>query len=168
MVDDTLRDDYDGPWKAVLEEHLPGFFELCFPALFAAIDWAHPVVYLDQELQQIAPEEPRGRQHVDKLVRVRLMDGSETWILIHIEIQSQYDSSFAERMYCYNARIFDRYRQEVISLAVLGDDRPHWKPTSFGYARFGCEVRLQFLIIKLLEFDRQMLDNTDTVMAAFV
>jgi hypothetical protein len=38
---------------------------------------------------------------VDKLVRVVRRDGTATWLLIHIEIQRQYDRDFPERMFCY-------------------------------------------------------------------
>jgi hypothetical protein len=61
---------------------------------------------------------------VDKLVKVFTKPSSgkrgkkkaeEMWILIHIEVQSQYDSQFTLRMYIYNYRIFDLYGQKVVS-----------------------------------------------------
>src|SRR5262249_38461360 len=30
----------------------------------------------------------------------------------------------------------DRYQRQVVSLAVLGDERPGWRPDAFGYARW--------------------------------
>ncbi|MEK7396775.1 MAG: hypothetical protein AAB116_07540, partial [Candidatus Poribacteria bacterium] len=70
----------------------------------------------------------------------------------HIEIQSQRDTSFAKRMYVYNYRIFDRYDRFVISLAVLGDEHPSWKPSQFGYNMWGFKVGIEFPIIKLLDY----------------
>ena len=47
--------------------------------------------------------------------------------------ESQVEAEFAERMYVYHYRLFDRYRRRVASLAILGDERPKWRPDSFGY-----------------------------------
>jgi hypothetical protein len=57
-------------------------------------------------------------------------------------------------MYIYNHRLFDKYNLEVISLAVLGDEQPAWRPTSYGYARWGFESNLQFPMVKLLDYQQ--------------
>lgn len=64
-----------------------------------------------------------------------LVDGEEAWLLLHIELQSQMDSGFPKRMFIYHYRIYDRYDREVVSLAVLGDEQPNWRPTEYGYGR---------------------------------
>ncbi len=60
-----------------------------------------------------------------------------------------------ERMYIYNYRAFDLYLRPVISLAVLGDERASWRPSSYGYALGGCEASLKFPIAKLLDYETQ-------------
>ncbi|MCG8353364.1 MAG: hypothetical protein MI924_36830 [Chloroflexales bacterium] len=40
-----------------------------------------------------------------------------------IEIQGQEETAFAERMFVYHYRLFDRYHHPIVSLAVLGDER---------------------------------------------
>ena len=92
-----------------------------------------------------------GKRFVDKLVKVYLKDGEETWILIHLEIQSQYESQFAERIYVYNYRIFDKYRRRVASFIVLGDENTNWRPSEFGYEIFGCQINFSFPVVKLLD-----------------
>ncbi len=42
------------------------------------------------------------KRFADKLYKVWLLRGEEVWILIHIEIQSQYEENFPQRMYIYN------------------------------------------------------------------
>ena len=69
--------------------------------------------------------------------------------------QAQEDSGFAERMFVYNYRCFDRYRKPVISLAVLGDARPNWRPSSYGYDLGGCRVGIKFPIAKLVDYEAQ-------------
>jgi signal transduction histidine kinase len=149
--------DYDGAWKYALEQFFPPFLELFFPDAFAAIDWQQPVSFRNTELQQIAPEDQAGKQRADTLVHVQRRDGLPAWVFVHIEVQSQHDSDFTSRMFRYHARIFDRERIPVVSLAVLGDDDPTWEPDRFGYALWGCTLALSFPTVKLLRLDADAL-----------
>ncbi|MCG8350713.1 MAG: DUF4351 domain-containing protein [Chloroflexales bacterium] len=146
---DLPPSDFDGAWKSALHQYFGPFLELFFPQAHAAIDWNKPVAFRETELQQIAPEDQAGKQRVDTLVQVTQRSGAPTWVLVHVEIQSQRDGSFAERMFRYHARIFDRARQPVVSLAVLGDEEPQWRPTEFGYGLWGCDLLLRFPVVKL-------------------
>lgn len=56
-------------------------------------------------------------------------------------------------MFRYHARLFDRDRIPVVSLAVLGDEEPGWRPSAFGYALWGCELALRFPTVKLLDLE---------------
>lgn len=147
------RSDYDSPWKEILENFFPEFMAFFFPQAFAEIDWSRPHEFLDRELQQLVREAGTGRRTVDKLVRVWRKNGGETWVLIHIEVQSQPDDEFGERMYIYNYRIYDRYQQKVMSVAILGDTDATWRPQHYRYELWGCEVQLRFPIIKLLDYE---------------
>jgi hypothetical protein len=146
------RDDYDSPWKQILEIYFEAFLAFFFPEAHAGIDWTRGYLLLDQELQQVVREAELGRRTVDKLVQVWLLGGEEVWVLVHVEIQSQRDSDFAERMYVYNYRLFDRYRRKIASLAVLADEEPSWRPCAFDYALWGCQVSLRFPAVKLLDY----------------
>jgi len=55
-------------------------------------------------------------------------------------------------MYVYNYRIFDRYDRFVVSLAVLSDENPSWKPNQFGYSLWGFRTEMEFPIVKLLDY----------------
>src|SRR5215218_8568473 len=160
--------DLDGPWKEALDLYLQDAFAFFFPQAHVEIDWSINYEWMDKELQQVAPEGDQGGQTVDKLVKVRLRDGQDVWVFIHLEIQSQHDPSFAQRMFRYHARLYDRYREEVISLAVLGDTRRGWRPDRFGYARWGCELGLTYPIVKLVDFDRATLEASANPCATVV
>ena len=103
-----IRAEYDAPWKEAIELYFPEFMLFFFPSLAPKIDWQQQPEFLDKELQQIVRDADLGRRWADKLAKVWLLDGTETWILIHIEVQSQYQSDFEERMYVYNYRLRDR------------------------------------------------------------
>ncbi|MEH1949561.1 MAG: transposase [Nostoc sp.] len=146
--------DYDSPWKEVIELYFPRFLEFFFTQAYAEIDWTRPYEFLDTELQQLEPDAEIGRRLVDKVAKVWLLDGEEAWVLVHVEVQGQYDSQFAERMYTYNYRLFDRHKKRVISLAVLADEQPNWRPSSYSYQLGGCRVSLEFPVAKLLDYEQ--------------
>src|SRR5262249_13707694 len=129
--------DYDSPWKEILDRYFERFLAFLFPQAHADIDWRHGYEMLDKELQKIVRQARQPKRYVDKLVKVWLRDGREEWLLIHVEVQSWREDDFARRMYVYNYRIFDRYDREVVSLAILADDNPTWRPSRFGYGRWG-------------------------------
>ena len=35
-----MSDDYDSPWKDILERYFPEFMALFFPGVFREIDWS--------------------------------------------------------------------------------------------------------------------------------
>ncbi|MBD2203890.1 transposase [Calothrix sp. FACHB-1219] len=146
--------DYDSPWKEIIELYFTRFLEFFFTQAYTAIDWTRPYEFLDTELQQLEPDAEIGRRFVDKVAKVWLLDGEEAWVLVHVEVQGQYDSQFAERMYTYNYRLFDRHKKRVISLAVLADEQANWRPSSYGYQLGGCRISLEFPIAKLLDYEQ--------------
>jgi predicted transposase YdaD len=149
------KPNYDSPWKEVLELYFRQFSAFFFPQIYNEIDWSKGYQFLDKELQKVVREAKTGRRLVDKLVKVWRKDSRETWVLVHIEIQGQVGPDFAARMFLYHYRIYDRYARQVVSLAILADERLNWRPDHFGYDLWGCEISFKFPIVKLLDFKEQ-------------
>ena len=147
-----MGDDYDTPWKEVVTHHFPEFMAFYFPTAHAAIDWSRPHAFLDQEFAALTHDAELGKRLLDKLVSVYTHEGAEQWVLVHVEMQGWQDLDFAERIFVYNYRAYDRYRRPVASLALLTDDSKRWRPDSFGYSLLGCDVRIKFPVVKLLDF----------------
>jgi hypothetical protein len=146
------RDEFDSPWKEILEAYFQDFMQFFFPQTHNDIDWSRGYDFLDQELRQVVRDAELGKRLVDKLVKVWKLSGEETWVLAHIEIQSQEESQFSERMFVYYYRLRDRYQQKIVSLAILGDERETWRPQTFREELWDCEVTFRFPIIKLLDY----------------
>jgi hypothetical protein len=144
--------DYDSPWKEALDRYFEPCIAFFFPIAHAEIDWARGHEMLDKELQPLVRQAKHGRRYVDKLVKVWLKSGEEKWILIHIEVQAWKEGDFPRRMHVYNHRIFDRYDREVISLAILADDDPAWRPSRYEYTRWGFRSLTEFPVVKLLDY----------------
>jgi hypothetical protein len=148
-------DDYDSPWKDVLEHAFPEFMAFYFPEAHAQIDWALGHEFKNTELRQVVRDAELGRRLADALVQVTLTSGEQRWIYIHIEVQGQRDADFAQRMFTYNYRLFDRYACPIASLAVLADDDDGWKPDHYGFEVLGCKHHIQFPVVKLSELADQ-------------
>ena len=148
--------NYDESWKEALNEYFESFLSFFFPTVYGLIDWEKPPEPLDKELQEITASSETEKRFADKLYKVWLLDKQQIWILIHIEIQSQYDADFPERIFIYNYRAFDLYHNNVLSLAILGDDRPNWRPDRYHYAIGGGEILLKFPTVKLLDYESRL------------
>ncbi len=161
-------DDFDSPWKDALQAFFPAFLSFFFADIHADIDWSRGYEALDKEFQQIIRDAEVGKRLAGKLFKVWLRDGHEFWLLIHVEIQGDADEKFSERMFQYNTAIYKLYNREVVSLAVLCDETPDWRPSSFSYGRWGCRMELTFRVAKLLDYQVVEAVNADNPIAAVV
>lgn len=155
MTEKNPQTEYDSPWKQILQLYFQDFMLFFFPQVHEQIDWTRQPEFLDKELEQVVRDAELGNRFADKLVKIYRLGGEESWILVHLEVQSQEESDFAARMYTYNYRIYDRYKRSVASLAVLADERVNWRPNQFGYELFGCRVNFQFPVIKLVDYNQR-------------
>ena len=152
----TLRDDYDTPWKEAVERYFSEFMDFYFPKAHAKIDWTKPYRFLNQELAQVVQDAELGKRLADRLVEVAIVGGGEAWVYIHIEVQGQFEKNFAERLFIYNYRIYDRFRCPVATLAVLVDDDKNWRPDQFGYELFESRLYLEFPSVKLSDHQNRL------------
>jgi hypothetical protein len=145
-------DDFDKTWKEILDGFFDGFMKLFFPNIYDDIDWNHEYESLDKELHQIIPQTKTTTGFVDKLIKVHRKNGEEACVYIHLEIQSQFDKKIEERMYIYHIQLYLKYKQPIMSILVLGDDQPNWKPKNYEYTIWDCKLNLEFQTVKLLEY----------------
>ena len=110
-------DEYDSPWKQALHILLRSFLEFFYSDIAAGIDWSRGSESLDKELQRIARRAKIGKRIADKLFKVWLTNGEEHWLLIHIEIQREFDKDFEERMFEYNIAAYQMYNRHAVTLA---------------------------------------------------
>jgi Domain of unknown function (DUF4351) len=146
------RADLDSPWKMVLRSYFPQAIEFFFPNTAALIDWTRPHEFLDKEFQKISQDAELGRRYADQLVKVWLKGGQSLWLLLHVEIQSQSETIFPERMFVYNLRIFDQFRQVPISLAILCDESQSWRPNAYRADYPDTKLNFEFGVVKLIDF----------------
>lgn len=152
---ESVPADFDSPWKDILDVFFQSFMKLFFPKVHDEIDWSKKYESLDKELNQITNEAAIGKRIVDKLLKVYRKNGKENWVNIHVEVQSQKRPNVAERMYIYNCLLYLHFKKPVMSLLVLGDDSPNWRPECFKYEVWGSRLSLEFQTVKLLDYRKK-------------
>lgn len=116
-----MKGKYDILWKGMLEEVFEDLLRFVDPEIGKVLDLSRGVEFLDKELAEMYPEPEKesSTRVVDKLVKVYLRDGGETWMLLHLEVQGRNEKEFAERMHRYYYRLLDRHGRDVAALAIL-------------------------------------------------
>ncbi len=147
-----LRADNDNAWKVILNALLRDFMEFFWYEAYQDIDWEKPYELLEQELLAIIDTKDNGKRCVDKLFRVYLKNGQEQWILLHIEIQHSKDEDFSERMFVYFYRIYDQYKRDIASIAVLADRDINWRPNSYHRKIWDSEITRNYKVIKIMDY----------------
>jgi hypothetical protein len=150
------RADQDSPWKKILQQYFREAIEFFFPDIAKLVDWTQPPEFLNKEFVKIAPDAKIGRRFADQLVRVKLKRGKALVLLIHVEVQAAPEQKFAERMFVYSLRIFDFFRQPAVSLAILCDASPTWRPHQYNFVLPGTRLHFEFSTVKLLDYRDQM------------
>ena len=144
---------YDESWKQVLEKYFWQFLEFYFPERLKYINKAKGYRFREQELHKITPSSEIKKRRVDKLAEVYLKEEEKLWLLVHVEIQTYKDKKFAERMFSYNYRIFDKFKMPAASLAILGDPVVSFRPNSYTLEALGKRfINFEFDICKLLDW----------------
>jgi len=141
----------DELWKSIIEGLTKEFVAFFLPDLYPQIDFAKEYTFIEQELQKLFPESATKKRFNDKLLKVFLKDETEIWILIHIEIQGYNDTTFADRMFEYYYRIYDRYRKSTVALAIFIDENKNYQPAEFIQSFAGTTINYKYHTFKVLK-----------------
>ena len=123
---------------------------------------------MDKELEKVIRQAAVTEQYVDKLVKVHRKSGDETWVLLHIDVQSQHETEFSTRMFEYNYRIYDRYKKPVVTLVIYGDESRSWRPKAYWRELWGFELKMKFPSVKLLDYNLDELVQSPNPFAVVV
>jgi hypothetical protein len=151
-----MENQFDLLWKSAIEEMPTDAIRSLFRTHAHQIDFSRGVEFMDKELRAIIQtnrKKMEGHRHVDFLVKVWLLNGQEQWILIHLEVQSQPDGNFEERMFVYYIRIKQKYKCSVASLAVLADSSKKFRPSKYQESCFDTRLSFSFPSLKIIDLD---------------
>ncbi|SDI72772.1 Rpn family recombination-promoting nuclease/putative transposase [Natribacillus halophilus] len=159
--------DHDGLWKKVITDLFEPFMLFFAPDLYEQMDWSKQPDSLEQELKRTFPVK-KGTKYTDKLMKVHLQDGKEQWILVHVEVQRDKEDDFAERMFQYFYRIFDKYNQKIYAIALLTDADRSFHPTSYDYHFHGTNLTYAYNTYKIWREDEETLLHSNNPFALVV
>jgi Domain of unknown function (DUF4351) len=164
------RADQDSPWKRILRFKFKAAIEFFFPPIADIIDWTRPIEFLDKEFQQFTPDSEIGKRFADQLVKAYKKGGGSIILLLHLEVQAEPEIIFPERMFTYVIRIFEYFHQAPISLAILCDSDPNWRPNQFSFVTEGSSLAFNFTAVKLLDYRSRWeeLEASDNIFATVV
>ncbi len=137
----SFRVDYDGNWKIVTTNLIEDFIQFFLPELYKDVDFSFPPEFLEQELYEMVGEE-KTKSILDKLVKLRLKNGEEKWIFVHIEFQTE--GNICERMFVYYRRILDKYGKEITAIVVYTGKSVPKKYNKYEHDSYGTKITYQF------------------------
>ncbi len=152
-------------WKGMLEGCFPDFLRFFIPNADELFDFTKEIQFLDKELTKLFPESKNKNRRADKLAKVFMKDGTEKWILAHVEIQGYVDDEFGFRMFQYYYRIREKYNQPVMAFAILTDDNPNYRPTEFFEGFLDTELLYKYKTLKLSDYRPEDFQKTDNIFA---
>lgn len=157
----------DTLWKGILEEVFEDLLRFVFKDADKELALERGFEFLDKELSEMypEPEKPSHTRIADKLVKVYMRDGSERWMLIHVEVQGKNEPVFLKRMFQYYYRIFDRYDRPVTAVAIFTGRDGKNIPDRFEDHYLGTHLLYQFNTLCITDYPDEVLSASENPFA---
>lgn len=149
----------DDLWKKVIADLFEEFLLFFLPELHSEVDFTKEVEFLQQELFKEIIDERKGRKMADQIAKVYLKNGDSELIFVHAEVQSKDGADFSRRMLQYYYRIFDRYNENIVSIALITDNR-QGHSNQFESLNFGTTLTYTYNKFNVFDFDEEELENS--------
>ena len=129
--------EYDQLFKDFLRTFFKNFIALFFPEVHERLNWLEIEFLEKEEFTDI----PKGKQRTtDLVVKVATKDGEPEIILVHVEVEGTWRSTFPYRMYEYYALLRLRLRLPVFPIAILPERKVKgFEPETYREELFGHE-----------------------------
>ncbi|MFC5531419.1 Rpn family recombination-promoting nuclease/putative transposase [Cohnella yongneupensis] len=164
--DSSTAIPHDEAFKKLLQTFFAEFIALFFPELDKLLDHSQTRLLMQELLVDIVGEEART---LDLLIETRYRE-TDAFVLVHLEPQSYRQEDFAERMFIYFSRLFERHRKAhslIIPIAVFTTDDGWAGPDHFEMSIAGTNiVRYQYLSVSLRKQDWRKFVASDNPIAA--
>jgi hypothetical protein len=114
VVGENDNNEFDSPWKKIIEDLFPDFLKMFFPGVYKFVNWSVKPESQDNALPRSMRRALGGTQVVDKVMKVHTLDERVAIIYVHIEVQAQRDEKFPKRMFDYNVRLSEKFKHDVL------------------------------------------------------
>jgi hypothetical protein len=155
-------------WKGMIEVVMADLLLFVDPNIGKELDMARGFEFLDKELAVVYPEGKAHTKIVDKLVKVFLRDGSERWILLHVEVQGKNGKEFPERMFQYFVRLLGKRGRPVAAIAVLTGKDGNSRPGVYEYRCLWTRAQYEYKTICIADYTDEILAASSNPFAAVI
>lgn len=155
--------DYDGRWKSLIETLFEHFVDFFLSDIYDDINFTIPPVFLKQDASKIvASKRKKGDLVVDCLVKVRLKDGTDKILVIHIEIQGYKNIDYGKKMYQSFCRIdHETEGMDVTSFVLYVADKIPKNHDHYEYKFGRTKIRFEFPVYLIKNQNEQALLQSD-------
>ena len=151
MILNSNKNNYDVSWKDAIEEFFEDFLIFFAPDLYQKVDLDQGFEFEDKEFNRLFPKSQSKDGPVDKLIKVKLKNGNDKLILVHVEVQGYYEKDFTRRLFRYFYRIYDKYQKNIFTLVIFTDPNKSFKPNQYRYKFLDTELSYKYRTYKILE-----------------
>lgn len=158
--------DHDRLFKELICTFFAEFMELFFLDMYEAIDFKHVIFLSEEVFTDIVMGE---RRKVDILIETKLKNEAAL-IIVHFESQAQFQEQFAERMFIYFSRLYEKYRRRIIPIAIFSYDEVKNEPEGFEMVfPFKQILKFNYYIVELRKMNwREFIKQDNPVAAALL
>ncbi len=136
--------DHDRLFKELLSTFFVEFIDLFFPEVREYLD-ASEMTFLDKEVFTDVTE---GEKHETDLIAQVKFRNQPSCFLIHVEAQASSRPNFNQRMFCYFARLHEKFSLPIYPIVVFSYETPQKKASS--------QYQVEFPDFKVLTFNYQV------------
>lgn len=157
--------------KGAVEETFPDLLRFFFPGVEKTFDIERGFVFIDKELPEMFPEIEKQEETggMDLLVMGYLLNGKESWVLVHIDMQDEIKDDFAQKMFSnYYYQVSDRFNVPVTALAILTGKKQNADPGQYSRSFLGTEVSYRYNSYHVLDYTEQELLETNNPFALVI
>ncbi len=155
----------DTLWKGIIEDLAEDFLLFFFPEYAHLMDFSQGFAFLDKELDDFLLAGENRNRRADKLFKVFLKDGQESWFLVHVEFQGYYDPDFPKRMFQMFYRIEEKYRRALTSVVLYTDTNRSGHFKEYSQSFMGTELIYRFNTFILMNNTPEQLANSENIFA---
>jgi len=161
--------DYDYNLKEIIVEFFQEALMMLHPELALQVDWSRLPVFLEQELRRLIKAYFKGAKFCDLLVKIWLLDGKETCVLLHWEVETAPRPVFGRRMFEYRTLIMLKHQIDDVAAVVLysGDKSPN-QVDRYDHEFVGTSISYKFTTYKAWEQDEATLLSSPNPFALVV
>jgi hypothetical protein len=146
---------FDKLWKSATEEFFEDFLWYFLPELAEQVDFSIAHEFLEQELKAAVAD--KNTKSADKLVKIKLKNGQEKWIFVHIEFENSAKKNIGERMYGYHSRIREKFGKEITAIVVFTGRHIPKNSTYYKHEVFGTTIFYKFNSYAIVKQDAETL-----------